>query len=176
MWWLLIGALFGISLLAGLFATLVVKRARQIRARDQRVVADALEPRSTFPTITVAPSRHVQSVLGTEGYRLAWREFPESAEGLLGVTDREVVLVTKRYEDIFHVPLARVYEASLIGQFGALQSTPHATLLRLTWNRGGERISSIFVVEGNRAAAERVRREIHLRAALGARPAMPVMP
>lgn len=163
----------GLVVVAGA-AFLVLRQARRIRSVDQRARADAIEPRSTFPTITVAPARHLQTFLISDTFRVPWADlYPSGLVGQLGVTEREIVLVDSAYQVLFHIPLSRVFEAAIVGSFEGHQSDELNSLVKVAWRRGGERIVSLFVVEGRRVAAERIRREVHLRAALGERPAFP---
>jgi hypothetical protein len=146
-------------------ASLIAGRARRIARLTQRLELDPLEPRSTYPTIVVAPGRHLRTVHLLTGAHLDWIGARPGAAGELGVTDRELLLTGDR--ELIRIPLSRAIDAAFIREFEGAQAGPQLAFLRLVWKRGGEQLATTFAIDTSWTQAEKLRREIHLR--LGAR-------
>lgn len=155
------------GLAAVAFLGAVGVRARRLSGRATRLGADALEPVSGDPPLAEARATHLRTLVGVEDACLAG--FPAGLAGVLRVTSREVVLAAAAS---LHVPLARLVEAAFVPAFEGRASS-EGVLLRLTWERGGERLESVFLVGGRRVDAERLRKEIHLRAGRAPPPPRP---
>lgn len=152
-----------VLLVLGASAGAVLLGARRLALRAGRARAEAIEPRSTYPTVAVVRARHLSTHLAGTRLALSLQAFPPGAEGELGVTDREVVL-SSGFDTLLYVPLERVSEAALVGAFGDVVAGDHTQLLRVSWTAGGEAVASVFEIAARRHDAERVRREAHLRA------------
>ena len=141
---------------------LVRRRSGRLEARARRLRADALEPVSGRPPLASAPGRHLRTVAGVPPADVCLPELPPDLAGELVVTERE--LVVSAGARALHVPLARVEEASFVPAFERHRAGERSTLLSVRWQRGGEQLATVLEVFGQRLQAERLRREIHLRA------------
>jgi hypothetical protein len=158
------GSLFALVLLG--LAWLLIRFRWKVVPALKRMHADDLGRPSTFPTVVVARARHVRTEFSQRGAVVEFAPRDSHAIDEVGVTDREVLL-SGRGSAITHIPLSRVIDAALVGEFRDANATAEETLLRLTWRLGGENITSVFAIADGRVKAERVRREIHLRMSTG---------
>ena len=143
------------SLLAGLLIRARIRLAR-LRALLQIIEADPIEePPESFALLTVVAS------LTDTTLRLGSEKLPILAESQARTGDllvSEWGLVLRREAlTALRIPHARILDA-LIVRSGA--DSP----LRITWERGGQTLDSWLLMAGGIREAERVRREIHLRA------------
>lgn len=170
------GAVVAVGAGAVALAALVWRRARGLRERAHRVLSEPLEPSSgRLPLVSVTAVCEGSSLV------LSPREggpVPVDAvvargwSGTLAVTERELTFGADG--DAGHLPLARVVEAVLVPGHGGRTADASTSFLKLTWLRGGERLVTTFRIDGRRVDAERVRREVHLRA--GRAPPLPFQP
>lgn len=142
----------------------VYRRSRQYARLSAAADAEALEPMTAFPTLAVANALHLATVLAdsqppVDAYL---QRFDPAMQGQVGVTERELVFLLQ-HQPRFHIPMSRVEDVALIGSFRKHRGDESGTLLRVTWGRGGVRLMSVFLVQGKRIDAERVRREMHFR-------------
>jgi hypothetical protein len=141
----------------------VGRRARRLRSRLRKVRGDPLEPVSdSVPLASAAARWHSAELVlaASEGGSVALAA--AGGSGTLEVTERE--LRFRGEAGAAHVPLSRVVEALLVAPATVGAAPGPASFLRVVWVRGGERLSTTFRLDGPRLAAERVRREVHLRA------------
>lgn len=142
----------------------VYRRSRQYARMSAAADAEALEPKTSYPTVAVANALHLATVLAdtqppVDAYLPS---FDPAMDGQLGVTERELVF-SVQHQPRFHIPMSRVEDVALIGRFRLYRSEESGTIMRVTWGRGGVRLMSVFQIQGKRIDAERVRREMHFR-------------
>lgn len=142
---------------------LVLRRARRLSEISQRLLADALEPRSTFPSVVLVRGVHIRTVLDEGGADPLLPGLVAGAPCTVEVSDREVVVGETS------IALHRIADGALVGAFEDVRTGEGDGLFRLRWRRGGLNLSTV-VRFARRLDAEKVRRELHLR--LGA-PAVP---
>ena len=109
--------------------------------------------------VVAARVEHLRTVIGPEDACLPG--FVAGSSGLLSLCDKELRLDAS---GSVHIPLSRVAEAVFMASFEGARSAPDGVLVRVSWLRAGERLESVFRILGRRLEAERLRREIHLRA------------
>ena len=133
-------------------------RARAIRALGHRLEADALAHVSGAPPIvTPLVARHLRTVV--DGRDACLVGFAPGLDGALTVTDGELLLDAP---GPLHVPMGRILDAGYRPSFEGVVSD-EGVILALTWQRGGERLTSLFLIQARRHEVEKLRREIHLR-------------
>ena len=148
-----------VIVLAGLY---LGRQSLRIRARTRRLLSDQLPPAVGGPAVAAARVEHLRTSLGREDACLPG--FVAGATGLLSVGDREVRLDAGGSA---HIPMGRIEEAVFMASFEGARSAVDGVLVRIPWRLADERLESVFRVLGKRLDAERLRREIHLRIALG---------
>jgi len=160
-----------VVLLAGPFGVEVWRRARHLRRVTRAIAADALAPRRERDILIAAGARHEASVFEYLGSRIALDGYPPFAFGELQITDEDVVLAVEG-KDLLRVPLARVIEPTLLPAFGEVRAADVGGILRVDWERGGQRVWTVFAIDGTPKLTEQLRREIHLRAGKARHPAL----
>ena len=170
-----LGAL-AIILIAGAFA-FVLLRARALRARHRRIVAQPVPP---LDSLGLAGERSYASDAAlfhgsrfADGTSLLLTALSTPCVGDLWCSNaalflrREAGAPEEQTQPILAWPLAWIDEASLHRGFAPLAGK-ELPLLRLRWHRGGESLISELSVRGGMEQLERLRREIHLRQERGA--------
>lgn len=145
----------------------VRRRARELSARARALLDDALEPRSTFPSVVSVPAVHLRTVFARESLAPLLDGFSAGAEVMLEVTDYEAVLRSSD-DDVAWIPLSRVSEAVFIRDFEEHRPPEGGALLRLTWRRGGVLLWTVFQT-GQWVDAEKIRQQLHMRLGNGFR-------
>lgn len=162
--------LAAIALLVGA----VVVKARRLKATSRRLVADALEPVRPSPPVAYARGAHLRTTLLGNELDACLPDFPPGLHGDLAVTERDLLITDASGEALLHLPLSRVVEPALLRSFNGIDADEVGALLRVSWERGGETLASVFAVDGRRVEAERLRREIHLRSGKGRLPTLSI--
>lgn len=136
------------------------KQVKSLAGRANALKADALEPRSSFPTLTTAAARHLRTAFADAGLDAFLPGFPAETDVCLGITERELTLETGGRES--WIPLARVKDSAFLRTYEALDAPKGGALLSVVWERGGERLSTVFRIE-RWVEAEKVRQQLHMR-------------
>lgn len=158
--WILGGLLIGSSIVAAWIW--VHRRADAMDARVRALLADAIEPRSSFPTLVSVPVRHERTVFASDLADPLFQSLPAGADVMLEVTDSEIVVGYEGQNDAW-IPLGRVSQSSFIPSFLGSNAPKGGALLRVVWRRGGETLWTVFRAT-SWVDAEKVRQQVHLRA------------
>jgi hypothetical protein len=154
-------ALLFIAIVLGLVGMVVpLRRWQRARARRREVEAllqdDPLPSTSDDrPVLAEAPAMHLST--RCDGIELR----PEPCEGRLRVTD---AALTFDGPAEWLLPHARLVEAVFVARHDRWTSGPGAILVRVTWRQAGRTVAAVLLVRGRRLEAERLRKELHLRA------------
>lgn len=161
--WLL--ALGVVAVAVAIGVRFVHRRARELSDRTRAIRDDALEPRSTFPSLVSVPAVHLRTVFARESIAPLLEGFPAGIEVALEVSESEVVL--RSDDQVVWIPLTRMSEAVFVNAFESQAAPDGGALLRLTWRRGGALLWTVFQT-ASWVDAEKVRQQLHMR--LGNRP------
>ncbi len=162
-----------LAAVGGVFVAVAV-RVRHLRQLAGAVDADRIPPPAARPELFRVKARHEDTALEFRGSRIPVGSCPHLAIADLVVTDRDLIL-QRESAVLMNVPLERVLEPSLITRFGEVNASDVGGILQVDWQRGGLRITSVFAIDGTVQDAERMRKEIHLRAGRTRFP-LPVVP
>lgn len=158
--------LVALAALAGLgiaFTTgTILRRARAIASAVERCESDGLEPPTPAPSLFAVSATHLATRLGKQYAEVTLPSLEASFDGQLEITERDLLL--HGADDRLHVPLSRVVEPAFVARAEGREAEPNAQLLRLEWERGGERVFSYFQIHARRHSAEAIRRELQVRA------------
>lgn len=158
--WLVSGAFVGSLIVAAWFW--IHRRVAAMDRRARRLLADELEPRSSFPAVVSVPVRHERTVLACDLSDPLLHSFPAGADASLEVTERELVIRHQTRNEAW-IPLRRVTQSSFIPSFLGNKAPEGGALLRVVWQRGEETLWTVFRVD-SWVDAEKVRQQVHLRA------------
>jgi hypothetical protein len=149
------------SVLVAITAAFAAMRRRR-RVRERQAVASQLRTDPLArpvaghrPALAEAAALHLTTVC--DGVGLLERP----AEGPLRVTEEALAFDTVAG---WSVPHERVVEAVFVARHDRWASGPGGVLMRLTWLQAGRPVTAVFMVQGRRLDAERLRKELHLRA------------
>lgn len=139
----------------------VRRRAALMEQRVRLLLADELEPRSSFPSLVSIPARHERTVFASDLSDPLFRGFPAGIDVELQVSESEIVVQHDASTPAW-IPLRRVKETTFVASFLEREAPDGGALLRIVWNRGGETLWTVFRVDAW-VEAEKVRQQVHLR-------------
>jgi hypothetical protein len=143
------------GVLAACVIVALVVRRRQRRAAWRELFDAPRRAVDGRPPLATLPARHLET--RRDGVRLG----PVSKVAGVEVTDEALAFAAR---GSLCIPLAEVVDARFVARHGRVRSDGMGVVLRVDWAHDGRALVSWLLLVGRRLDAERLRREVHLRA------------